>query len=1008
MANKFLLIIIGMILCLSSFVYAVEYIADTGYDWSGNSALGTDWAGVIFDYNNSITITSITKMNGGPDAATQCAIFQGGSKVANGTYIGDICILNASGWVSNGTYGRIGVVSNQNGLDWTDRVSNPTVFPVNTSIGNFMGYAYVNPEIIAGTTNLYCVRYFNYTISGSSPASSVSVNLIYPINNTINNSYNQEFRFNYTYNESATSCSLFTNETGSWVLEELNSTANPVNTTITMYHNFTSDGIYLWNVGCNLSNGSQIFNDNNFTLIIDTILPSVSTNYINNSIFYKNNIIGQFNFSDEHLWSINITLDNVCIFNITNLSTTLYSYNMSYDISSLSGGWHYLNATIWDGHTAKKINPDDFNPGNGLLFKNKLVYNIKPNKNKIQLYLNKSSIFDEWSYEIKKDRIEEIIKPNKPSSIQTIIIESDIPMYIYESKKGDYGGKWLIIGDKWKDFVIKDEPEAKIDYIQLSSDRKTAEVKISGIKKHPEEIHFSSTGDLNVVSVVYGIWVADFTWMQNATQNITGTGDTTTFYLYMNLSNFTFPYSLISAKFRLNETLYSPNKYIAGNYTYFSYSKFWNNDWGNSTGINYTWNWFFNITNSTVNYLDYNTSLNNITVYQLDIDDCSTNTHPILNFSLFDETYKTTINGTVETDLSITAGILSWYYNNTFVNQTNMTICIPDSFANSTTNYLLSSVTRYFSIDHAVEFHYLDNIDMIGNGTQHINLYTINTDVTLPEYSTSFLLNYLNKYYIPESEAIADLLRRYIGDGTQISVEHGKFDDNGNTVLHLVAEDILYQIIIRKDGEIIYTSGEFSALCQTTPCQINLVESSTIPNIFNYTKTANLVYTLSLDRNARTVTAVFATDDGSASSFNLDVVKYDAYNNISICDTSVISSGGTLVCTIPITAANSTYFTTFDKDSSIVRQAYFDLRPVSTDIMGYTSIIMTIFLLLTLIFMAISSGAIGVIIFLLIGLVISGMLNILTMGHLVGVGSTIMWGVIAGFIIIFKAYKTKG
>jgi len=91
----------------------------------------------------------------------------------------------------------------------------------------------------------------------------------------------------------------------------------------------------------------------------------------------------------------------------------------------------------------------------------------------------------------------------------------------------------------------------------------------------------------------------------------------------------------------------------------------------------------------------------------------------------------------------------------------------------------------------------------------------------LAEYSTSFLVNYINEYYLPESGIIVDLLRYYVPEGSFTSVEHGKTDVNGDFILHFVTEDVKYKIIARQNNEIVYQSEEFLAVCQSIPCTMN-------------------------------------------------------------------------------------------------------------------------------------------------------------------------------------------
>ena len=65
--------------------------------------------------------------------------------------------------------------------------------------------------------------------------------------------------------------------------------------------------------------------------------------------------------------------------------------------------------------------------------------------------------------------------------------------------------------------------------------------------------------------------------------------------------------------------------------------------------------------------------------------------------------------------------------------------------------------------------------------------------------STSFLVNFQDENYLPVESAIVDVSRYYVGEGIYLSVEHGKTDDQGQTRLHLVTEDIKYIFTVRNE-----------------------------------------------------------------------------------------------------------------------------------------------------------------------------------------------------------------
>lgn len=383
----------------------------------------------------------------------------------------------------------------------------------------------------------------------------------------------------------------------------------------------------------------------------------------------------------------------------------------------------------------------------------------------------------------------------------------------------------------------------------------------------------------------------------------------------------------------------------------------------------------------------------------------------IVNYSIYDEETRINnnlTNSSIEVDLSIFDYLgFNWSHHTNTTD--NLSICVPDGLLSEFDLYL-DTVVRYKADDHATEFNYYDDFPLVINNSQQIYLYTLNTDTNLVEYSTSFLFNYLDEYYLPESGAIIDLLRYYIGAGEYVSVEHGRTDDDGNTVLHLVTEDVIYRIIVRVNNSIVYASNDFTAICLETPCQAFFQEESSANEIDDYTKEENLNYLFDFDYPTRTISLSFSTDDGAIETILFNVTQYDAFMNESICSTEVSLSTGEIVCTIPATARNTTYIAELYRSSDYNFVAYrtFSLSPDAFETFGYTGVMLTFLLYISLVMMAIPSGPIAVLVFGVLGLVTAGFLVIFNIGSTFALGSAIVWLCIAIGLVLWKANKRRG
>lgn len=83
------------------------------------------------------------------------------------------------------------------------------------------------------------------------------------------------FQFNVTDDFSLSNCSLWTNETGTFVQTQVNTSAITVNTANSISHTFASNGTYLWNIQCSdnpldVQPSYSRFYGSNYTLVVST------------------------------------------------------------------------------------------------------------------------------------------------------------------------------------------------------------------------------------------------------------------------------------------------------------------------------------------------------------------------------------------------------------------------------------------------------------------------------------------------------------------------------------------------------------------------------------------------------------------------------------------------------------------------------------------------------------------------------------------------------------------
>ena len=422
-----------------------------------------------------------------------------------------------------------------------------------------------------------------------------------------------------------------------------------------------------------------------------------------------------------------------------------------------------------------------------------------------------------------------------------------------------------------------------------------------------------------------------------------------------------------------------------------------------STDTNFTFNWTFLMEDdSTITSDSHNQS-----VMALTIGTCSTtNNITILNYTLYDEDNLTKLGGAgfstiIELDVSIyVKGTLNEILNfsNTFNNTNPAEVCLNVDLNNS--EYRMDTATTYTSKERELEHHYIQNFTLTSNTVhQNISLYNLNSS-----RSTIFLITYKDTNFLPIENALINIQREYLGDGLFRSVEIGKTDTDGQTIGHFIQNDVVYTLIVSKNGIILSTFDNVVAWCDDViaeNCQINLNQFDTGIPTENWDTYQNLDYTLSFDKDTRVISLIFVTLDGSSSTVTLNTTKSDRWMNETVCSDKLTSSSGTLTCTISDSYGNVSVISRVYMNEELITQANFKIFPDRDDYFGGTGIIFLLILVIILPLMFITS-TIGVVIGSIFGIIIAGALMIYTDFSWMGVRSSILWIIIAGIILIWK------
>jgi hypothetical protein len=498
-----------------------------------------------------------------------------------------------------------------------------------------------------------------------SPPTELTTTLISPPNPTTNNTNDLKFRFNVTITNQSDApidnCTLYTDETGSWEVEE-NMTNVDINITQTFNHSFTADGTYLWNVLCSDGDTTD-WGNQNFSISIDTVSPNITINPTNtftiNNLSIDNQYLDLFQFNltfedDTDLFGIliNVTKDGVSYFNFTNFSlsgNTVYDYINEINISSFPEGVYDINITVADSHTKNEIEDYGINQ-----FGNKLTFNTEEG-NIISIASDGAwnTFYEKTNKEEnsnnKKDRysfgFDYIFADNK----RTYILESNKPIIYIGNDK--FIGHFIVWDNEkrqgnWIDFENLEDGDAKVTKI---NDYKY-EIRFDNLLVK-NKVKFNSIGGLNEVE-------EDYQWYRGSFDNTfttpATTGSTQTFSL--NITKKDGFVENVNATFTYNESSKTVTKTEFENYIEFSSS--FNLPEEEST---FDLQWSVNVTQ------------NDSSSYQFTINDTQEVFFAQITINLFDEENQTPINETGTLYLTLEQSITRTITNGT-LNVGNLTL----------------------------------------------------------------------------------------------------------------------------------------------------------------------------------------------------------------------------------------------------------------------------------------------------------------------------------------------
>lgn len=400
-----------------------------------------------------------------------------------------------------------------------------------------------------------------------------------------------------------------------------------------------------------------------------------------------------------------------------------------------------------------------------------------------------------------------------------------------------------------------------------------------------------------------------------------------------------------------------------------------------------------------------NLSVKNQTILDINLTNCTDPPHLILNFTQRDEELQTVLGSNV---IELAVDLFSSDRSQLIANvsgkyETNpVGVCLNRNLTGGTI-YSLDAVIKYEAENYTIEYYNIMDLELTNDtGLQDINLYSLNLSD-----ATDFKLTFTGEDFLPAEGVLVYVNRQYLEENVFKTVELPQTDTNGQTVIHLVRNDIVYNLIFIKDGIVLKRFFNLRAFCDDFSigdCQINLNAISEIGANLSYDSQTGILYDAPPIYNETTnrVTFSFTSSDGATKEVLMSVERRDVFGNNTVCENTVISASGTVSCDIGSGISDTSLFTRIDVNSvPVVYSA------VTIDNSAYGNFGYVIWLLMAL-------G--GVLLFsddkngILIALLVSYMGAVgmgLILGGIVGLGSAGIWIIIITLLGLWRLNKNK-
>jgi len=386
------------------------------------------------------------------------------------------------------------------------------------------------------------------------------------------------------------------------------------------------------------------------------------------------------------------------------------------------------------------------------------------------------------------------------------------------------------------------------------------------------------------------------------------------------------------------------------------------------------WNYTFYYLNGSTGY--YTTPLQNQTIQMIAIDDCTTYTNKVLNFTGADEAELTSLNFSIGATINISNG--------------NLIKTFTFSFTNDSTYHELCAipVDAGFSLDSTFDFYdgdggsyakrgyYIIDYPLVSGDPSLVDLYLIKKSVASP-----IKIIVQDASGVNQEGLYVKLQRYYPDDNLFRTVQVGKTDSNGEVNFYVEPSDLggyaEYYLIIENETTELKRFGPRTFLSTDPETTVKLVESTQ----FKFTemkKNINVGVTFNNITNVTSIT--FSSTSNTAKTYGYSIVLSNITSNQEVCSNSTTSTSVTFTCYLGNVSSNVYFIRPWAIDAD--GNKFYFTQQVIQPLSGY------------------NAGFQGVLISVILFLIVTGAFLVLENPHISLLGGAISVIIIASFNLI--------